>query len=92
LVAVMALTLREQFEERNGKLEDGQYEHILTLALDDQKQYIRLTDAEMAALMDPALLPPDSEDAERLAEIRERLLESMEIIADIVTRRRLHGS
>lgn len=86
------MTLRELFEARNGKHEDGQYEHILEYALDDQKQYIHLSGTEMAALMNPSLLPEGSADAERLGEVRERLLESMGIIADIVTRRKLHGS
>lgn len=86
------LTLREQFEARTGKLDDGRYEHILELALDDQKQYVHLSGTEMAALLDPALLPKENGNAGRLDEIRERLLESMEIIADIVIRRRLHGS
>jgi hypothetical protein len=85
----MALNLREEFEKRNGKLEDKVYDHILQLALDDQKQYITLSQTEMDTIVDPGRFAPSTHDNERLNEIRERLLESMGIIADIVTRRKL---
>lgn len=88
----MRLNLREQYEALNGKIDDRLYNHILELALDDQKQYVNLTGEELRAILDPALFPPDNRESERLDEIRERLLESMEIIADIVTRRRIHHS
>jgi hypothetical protein len=90
LPAVIFLNLRELFEARYGKLGDEQYNHVFRLALDDQKQYVDLTQEEINALVDPAAYPPNSRGMERLDEIRERLLEAMGIIADIVKRRKLH--
>lgn len=83
------MNLREMFEAQNGKFTDELYSHVLELALDDQKQYVALSDAEINTLIDPVNFPPDSHDAERLDEIRKRLLEAMAIIADIVKRRKL---
>lgn len=80
------MTLRARFEARCGKAEDGFYRHVLELALDDQKQYIHLTDTELNAVMDPVQYPPSNSETERIDEIRARLLESMEIIAGIVER------
>lgn len=90
LSAVISLNLRERFEALNGKLTDEQYNHVLELALDDQKQYVHLADAEINALADPERFPPNSRDTERIDEIRVRLLESMAIIADILKRREIH--
>ncbi len=80
------MTLREQFELRCGKTGDDLYQHVLTLALDDQRQYVHLTDDELNWLLDPAQFPPSNHQTERLDEVRERLLESMEIIYELVLR------
>jgi hypothetical protein len=87
--AVMRLNLREIFEARCGYLDDGLYNHVLELALDDQKQYVKLTDEEVKMLLDPAAYPPNSAETGRIDEMRERLLETMAIIAHIVERRKL---
>jgi hypothetical protein len=89
--AVIPLNLRELFEARNGKLDDGQYRHLLHLALDDQRQYAHLSDEDVRALEDPARYPPNTHDTERLDGLRERLLEAMEIIWDILKRRSLEN-
>jgi hypothetical protein len=86
----MRLGLRELFEARCGSMDDGLYNHVLELALDDQKQYVKLTDKEVRMLLDPAAYPPNSNETERIDEIRERLLETMAIIAHIVERRKMH--
>ncbi len=80
------MTLREKFEQRCGKTSDELYQHVLTLALDDQRQYVHLTDDELNWLLDPAQFPPSNHQTERLDEIQERLLETMEIIYDLVQR------
>jgi len=80
------LNLRERFEQRCGKVSDELYRHVLDLALDDQKQFIHLSEQDLDAVMDPVAFPPSNSATERIDEIRERLLESMEIIADIVQR------
>lgn len=82
------MKLREQFETRYGKAEDSLFDHVLELALDDQKQYVRLSPQELDAVLDPVAFPPSNHDSERIDEIRERLLEAMGIIMDIVTRKR----
>lgn len=86
---MIPLSLRERFEALNGKLTDEQYAHVLELALDDQRQYVKLTEEELNMLLDPERFPPNSRDTERLDEIRERLLETMAVVADIVKRRKI---
>lgn len=84
------MNLREQFELRQGKIGDRIYQHVLDLALDDQKQYVCLTQEELNALLYPVEYPASTCENERLDEIRERLLESMAIIVDIIIRRDIH--
>ena len=80
------MNLRERFEQRYGKVTDELFQHVLDLALDDQREFIRLSGRDLDAVMDPAAFPPSNSETERIDEIRERLLEAMEIIADIVQR------
>jgi hypothetical protein len=89
LPAVIPMNLRERFEALNGKTGDDVFNHVLAMALDDQKQYVKLTQAEIDILLDPEKYPPNSRDTERLDEIRERLLEAMEITANLLKRRNI---
>lgn len=89
LPAVMGMGLRELFEARCGKMDDGLFNHVLELALDDQKQYVKLTDDEAKMLLDPVAYPPNSHETERIDELRGNLLDAMAIIAGIVERRKM---
>jgi hypothetical protein len=80
LPAVIPMNLRERFEALNGKTGDDVFNHVLAMALDDQKQYVKLTQAEIDILLDPEKYPPN---------IRERLLEAMEITANLLKRRNI---
>jgi hypothetical protein len=86
---VVSLNLRERFEVQNGKVSDELFDHVLKLALDDQEQYVKLSASEISAVLDPLQYPPNRPDTQRLDDIRERLLEAMEIILGVVRRRNL---
>ncbi len=80
------MTLREQFEQRCGKTNDELYHKVLLLALDDQSQYVQLTEDDKKTLEDPGQFPPSNHQTERIDEIRQRMLESMEIIFNLLQR------
>lgn len=82
----MKLNLREQFELRNGPVDDGLYHYILDMAMEDQSQYFTLTETERRTMTDPARFPPSNHETEHLDEIRGQLLDAMGIIANMVNR------
>ena len=83
------MTLREELEQRTGKLEDRVYRHIFDMALDDQKQFKKLTQDELNIILNSVNYPPNDKEQERLAQLRERILEAMEILTDIISRRKI---
>lgn len=87
--AVIGMNLREELEQRTGKLEDRVYRHIFDMALDDQKQFKKLSKDELNSILNPVNYPPNDKEQERLAQLRERILEAMEILTDIISRRKI---
>jgi hypothetical protein len=86
---VKHLTLRDELEQRTGKLEDHIYSHILGMALDDISQYKKLSQDELHSILYPANHLPDDTRYELLEQMKERMLEAMEILSDIVRRHKI---
>lgn len=81
------MTLREELERRVGKLDDRLYRRLLDMALDDLRQYDVLTPLQTAILVNGEQYPPNDSTHVWLAQTRQRLLDAMVVLWDILRRR-----
>lgn len=81
------MMLREELERRVGKLDDRMYQRLLDMALDDLRQYCTLTPLQMSILVNGEPYPPNDSAHEWLAKTRQRLLDAMVVLWDILRRR-----
>lgn len=83
----MGLTLREELESKTGSMDDRAYGRLLSLALDDLRQYNSLTSDQLLCLTHDIRFPPNDSAHERIALARDRLLDTMVMLWDILRRR-----
>ena len=81
------MTLQEELERKVGKMDERMYQRLLGMALDDLRQYHALTPVETAIVLNGERYPPNDSTHERLAQVRQRLLDAMAVLWDILQRR-----
>ena len=68
-------------------MDDGAYGRLLSLALDDLRQYDLLSYDQLLCLTHDMRFPPNDSAHERIALARGRLLDTMVMLWDILRRR-----